>query len=98
MSVTEYGVMNDYFQFESKGNFDFPCCVCVHIAKDDSEHPCTVCGHNEKATEIWNCVLCGEPQKGHPLETGHTLARNTKSSLGPICSTCFKAISRELEV
>ena len=58
MAIEDYTVANDYFEPLTEagsvyfnGDFAFPCCVCIHNDKTETQHPCDKCGHNVKTRD-----------------------------------------------
>ena len=55
MALSDYERQPDRFEIDNELTFDFhsgfafPCCVCKHGMKPDTETPCSVCGHNVNA-------------------------------------------------
>ena len=55
MAIEDYAVADDHFEPLTEagsvyfnGDFAFPCCVCIHNDKQETQHPCDKCGHNVK--------------------------------------------------
>jgi hypothetical protein len=46
MPLQDFEAYPDYFEYDDKGHFSFPCVVCKHREKKMTEHPCSICGHN----------------------------------------------------
>ena len=46
MSIRDYSVERDHFNYDNKHAMDFPCCVCTHNVVSDRDEPCRRCDHN----------------------------------------------------
>ena len=48
MSLKDYEVENDKFEYETEGviGFCFPCCCCKFRPLKDTDYPCSECDHN----------------------------------------------------
>jgi hypothetical protein len=50
MALSDYIVRDDKFELDQSGparsDLCFPCNICEHNMKSDSEQPCIHCGHN----------------------------------------------------
>ena len=48
MSLKDYEVENDKFEYEIEGviGFCFPCVCCKFRPLKDTDYPCSECGHN----------------------------------------------------
>ena len=99
MSISEYAVPEDFFQFDYDGHspmsFDFPCVVCKFNKNGAEDQPCIYCGHNDGAAEHYSCCLCGEIQPGRPLDDSY-IAWNTPAQIGPVCDTCKNTLKADL--
>jgi hypothetical protein len=55
MSLQDYAVKRDKFERSGNGSgsltLDFPCCVCFHRFRKDTEEPCRTCDHNVNAVK-----------------------------------------------
>jgi hypothetical protein len=55
MSLKDYAVNRDKFERLGNGSgsltLDFPCCVCFHRFRKDTEEPCRTCDHNCNAVK-----------------------------------------------
>ena len=54
MPLTDYTVPNDHFEPYLDGcvvAFAFPCCLCAHRQRRDTDEPCRTCGHNATAVD-----------------------------------------------
>ena len=55
MSLKDYAVNRDKFERSGNGSgsltLDFPCCVCFHRFRKDTEEPCRTCDHNVNAVK-----------------------------------------------
>jgi hypothetical protein len=51
MSLREFDVVHDKFEFDEYGPLCFPCCACKHRLAKDDEEPCRTCDHNSNAVE-----------------------------------------------
>ncbi len=49
MTLRNHLVRRDAFAPAERGGLAFPCNVCLHNQKTDSEEPCRTCDHNANA-------------------------------------------------
>ena len=46
MSLDEYKVARDKFEYDDHSMMIFPCCVCKHRYGQIKDEPCRTCDHN----------------------------------------------------
>lgn len=51
MSLQDYAVKRDKFEYDDSSVFDFPCTVCKSKTKQDTDEPCRTCDHNANAVK-----------------------------------------------
>jgi len=85
LSLADFSVQNDHFQFRDDGTIDasmvFPCCVCGFRQLKNTQEPCATCGHNEDDWRKQSGSFPRDVEKSPRGEAGAGDAEPTKEDL-----------------